>query len=969
MPLIEKILLSRFDNSDIFSYYKNDEFYRETNENNLIKYYNESGDAAGYWYGSLSEILTDVDENVLHLSPINEQRFNHFLKTPKQHKQKICAYELTFCAHKSFSIAALVGEEKRVFDWHQIAVRTAIDYAQKFIFTNHGKIGDNPIKENSENIIAGVFTHRTSREGDPLLHSHVIIPNFTIRSDGELRSIDAQFLYRAQKLILAEYHASMAQQAQESNFLIDNATNKSKNFTARLSEIPQEMNDAFSTSSKKIKQNIDSQNATPGQRAAVAKKIRKKKDNSKNYNELRNEWKEKANQIKPLDRIKLDNNHTKNQKSKPLKINQYVLKATESLSEFESVFTESELIIECVRICNGAFSPSEFTTHLDKMVNNNEIIREDHLYRRYSKSQYLTTDIAITEMENILNLCENNIEIHQPIYESYRKPFSASGLFVNKAQAAKKRITEIIFNSKLGHDQQIALQKIVSSKSFVTVLSGYAGTGKTTTLNAIRMFAEESNHKIIGLAPTKKSTAALNEANINNAQTIDKWLQSHQKIDKKSILIVDESSLVSSKRMAIILERAHKANARVLLVGDPTQYQSIERGRPFDQILNKTNVDRVELNTVRRQKNIDLRDAAKIAQKDASEALHLINTIEVFTAEDQYKIAAKEYVKNKDNAMILTGEHKHRKSINTEVRKLLNLEDKGIQITSLLKKPLTKGCLLLEQSFKNGDFLITNKDYKRQDISKFEPLKIISRHKQFNNDIILTCVDQSNYCKRINISKMSSRHFSIYEADNMEISVGDNLYYEDLTTRENRMLKVCHYDDEHIYCLNNKDEVKKIMRDKPHCLMYSYAMTGIKVQGTTLDRVILHKPSDSLTSNQRSFYTDFTRARHEAVVITDDAEQLRMKLKNKPFKICALDYFPPKTKQRLEYQHEYNEHDEYDGLTIAPHHNDLQIDNSLYKDNQHQEPKHENIQEPNTISEFNYTKEKQQIDYDDELSL
>lgn len=67
-----------------------------------------------------------------------------------------------------------------------------------------------------------------------------------------------------------------------------------------------------------------------------------------------------------------------------------------------------------------------------------------------------------------------------------------------------------------------------------------------------------------------------------------------------------------------------------------------------------------------------------------------------------------------------------------------------------------------------------------------------------------------------------------------------------------------------------------VPRDRAASLDYSYAVTGHTAQGLDADCVLIHKATPSLTTNRRSFYTDsfytnITRAREAAIVMTDSA--------------------------------------------------------------------------------------------------
>ena len=56
---------------------------------------------------------------------------------------------------------------------------------------------------------AATFVHRTSREGDPQLHTHAVIPNLVRRSDGAWVALDASVLYRWAKAAGSVYQEEL----------------------------------------------------------------------------------------------------------------------------------------------------------------------------------------------------------------------------------------------------------------------------------------------------------------------------------------------------------------------------------------------------------------------------------------------------------------------------------------------------------------------------------------------------------------------------------------------------------------------------------------------------------------------------------------------------------------------------------------------------------------------------------------
>ena len=83
--------------------------------------------------------------------------------------------------------------------------------------------------------------------------------------------------------------------------------------------------------------------------------------------------------------------------------------------------------------------------------------------------------------------------------------------------------------------------------------------------------------------------------------------------------------------------------------------------------------------------------------------------------------------------------------------------------------------------------------------------------------------------------------------------------------------------------------ILSVARDQALSLDYGYAVTGHSAQGLDASRVVLEKDTQSRTTNRRSFYTDVTRARDAAVVVTDSVPRLAQDVNVDRANVAALE--------------------------------------------------------------------------------
>ncbi|MGD0821131.1 MAG: Ti-type conjugative transfer relaxase TraA [Desulfomonilia bacterium] len=166
----------------------------------------------------------------------------------------------------------------------------------------------------------------------------------------------------------------------------------------------------------------------------------------------------------------------------------------------------------------------------------------------------------------------------------------------------KDIINQIAKNYTMSQEQEKAFRNMVESGD-ISVMIGRAGTGKSYTLGAVREAYEAGGYRVRGLALSGIAAESLqNESGIESTtifRQLEDWENERNVLSKDQILVIDEAGMVGTRQMHKILEHAHEAGAKVILVGDNEQLQSIEAGGSFRGIIQRTGY--VELAEVRRQ--------------------------------------------------------------------------------------------------------------------------------------------------------------------------------------------------------------------------------------------------------------------------------------------------------------------------------------------------------------------------------
>jgi conjugative relaxase-like TrwC/TraI family protein len=110
-------------------------------------------------------------------------------------RASLAAFDLTFSAPKSVSVLfALGGEEaaRRVVEGHAAAVAGALGYLEEHGVTATRRSGPERSVVATTGMIAAEFTHGVNRNGDPHVHSHVVMANLVHAADGRWSACDGR---------------------------------------------------------------------------------------------------------------------------------------------------------------------------------------------------------------------------------------------------------------------------------------------------------------------------------------------------------------------------------------------------------------------------------------------------------------------------------------------------------------------------------------------------------------------------------------------------------------------------------------------------------------------------------------------------------------------------------------------------------------------------------------------------------
>ncbi len=171
------------------------------------------------------------------------------------------------------------------------------------------------------------------------------------------------------------------------------------------------------------------------------------------------------------------------------------------------------------------------------------------------------------------------------------------------ARAAERGLT-------LSGEQRAAFEHVTGERD-LSVVVGYAGTGKSAMLGVAREAWESAGYTVRGAALSGIAAEGLENGSGIASRTIasleHQWSEGRELLKSRDVLVIDEAGMVGTCQMERVLSHAADAGAKVVLVGDPQQLQAIEAGAAFRAIHGRQGG--VEITEVRRQRADWQRDA------------------------------------------------------------------------------------------------------------------------------------------------------------------------------------------------------------------------------------------------------------------------------------------------------------------------------------------------------------------------
>jgi conjugative relaxase-like TrwC/TraI family protein len=559
-------------------------------------------------------------------------------------RRAVAGYDFTFSVPKSVSVlwgVADAGTQALILEAHHQAMDEVLDLLEREVAATRRGVdaGDGAVAQaDVVGIVATAYDHWDSRLGDPQLHTHVVISNkVKTVGDGRWRSLDGRPLHAAVVALSAHYNAVLADRITR-GFGIEweqRVRGKNHNPAWELECVPESLIGEFSSRSRRIEEEtdrliaeyVDRHGHRPSSTGVIELRAKATLETRpdkviRSLFDLTSEWRARAQRILGGSPMEWARRATARPVARPvLRADDIGLQVVAdvgvsvvgAVGEKRSTWRHWNLWAEASRQTMGWC----FATVEDREAVVGMIVDAAERESLRLTPPALATSPEVFRRDDGSTLFRPR---HCVVFTSAELLAAEDRLLARSDDHSARTVgREVIDRVARRHhllsaEQVETLAQITLSGRQVDLLVGPAGAGKTTAMRALKVAWTTVHGKgsVVGLAPSAVAAQVLAGDLGIGCENTAKWLHDHDHRDvhddyggeragfrSGQLVIIDEATLAGTLALDRITALAAAAGAKVLLLGDWAQLQSVEAGGAFT-LLASTRPDTPELTEVHR---------------------------------------------------------------------------------------------------------------------------------------------------------------------------------------------------------------------------------------------------------------------------------------------------------------------------------------------------------------------------------
>ena len=493
-----------------------EEYYTRELATDHEQYLSGHGESPGRWYGAGATTLgLQGEASVAEFQAMFEGRdptTTELLGRPHG-RNAVPAFDVVLRPTKSVSVLYGLGDPetgRSVLAAHHAGLAEAVTYLDGHLGARRGHGGVQHVA--GQGLLAVGFDHRTSREGDPLLHTHLVIANRVQGPDGRWTALDGRDLYRHRLAADAIYRATYQRELVRSLGVEWTAADRHGN--RELRGMPEELVQGFSKRTGQIDTELDRLAADGRERTPRLVKwavhaTRKPKEHEAPdtlYRRWRMEAAERGHDPDTLVRTVTDRtaNRDQNRTVSAAAAGRLFddLAGPDGLTENASTFTRPDVLVAL-----GAGLAGTTRTELEVLADRFLAERAVSVVadRALEERRWSTPDLLAVEQRLVTAATHRTDE--QTAVASH--------------QALRDALAT---HPTAGADQQAMVRDLCQGGQGVALVVGRAGTGKTFALGIARHAWQLDGYRLLATAPTGIATMSLQGEGFEDVATCDRLL-------------------------------------------------------------------------------------------------------------------------------------------------------------------------------------------------------------------------------------------------------------------------------------------------------------------------------------------------------------------------------------------------------------------------------------------------------------
>ncbi len=858
-------------------------------------YYLEGREVGANWCGlgaqrlGLPEVVTnhDFEQLLMNRTPEGQKL------TPRDGKNRIPMFDLTFNAPKGVSMAGLMADP-RLLEAHKRAVSEAMAEVEANLETRvrKGKAAQSNLTRNADGGLWAEFFHTTTRpidgSPDPHAHSHCTLINAAYCPvEQRFKAIDVSGLYRDRGYFEACYHARLAKEVKHLGYRIERSGK-----WWDIAGIDKECTRKFSRRTQAIEAEAQSQGlVTARKKDALGKLTREQKGPEAAIGDLPAFWKSRM--------------------------------TTKERTLFEWVIKQAYQ--QKGRLPAQTTAQHAFRHGLDKAFERYSVAREKQV------------------LEDALRFGFGDVTLERVKTASRATPLirgKAGNASIISTQEMLKLEDEMVAAARKGRmtcrpyghgnytlpdwlteDQRRAVRHIWNSKDRICCVEGDAGTGKTSGILAQSVAGlKAAGHRVITTAPTTAAVKELAREVEADAFTVSRLLGDislHAKY-RGSVVVVDEASMVGVRDLSTLFRLSEQQHFRLILVGDSKQHSSVSAGDALRVLQERAGLHTARVAEIVRQKG-QYRDAVEaVSHGDIAKGWkgfeRLGAVVEIEDRADRHAAIAKDYrdaIATGQSCLVVTATHREKNAIAEHIRD--GLKRDGVisghehRVTRFRNTQWTQAERSDPALYEVG--MTVSPMFGAKGLRCGERYEVIAK-----DDRGIPVIRDSTGSEKT-LPLESAAQFKVYGRDNIELAKGDRIRI----TENSQTVRGTKVTNGAVFTVRGFDANgqlridggRRLGRDFAH-IDYAYCSTSPAAQGQTVDRVLTSLSSEHAHALSReAFYVNVSRGRFGVRLYVDDREAVQDAVTDSSARASALELadgqvdekLRPTTRNRMQEHH------------------------------------------------------------------